>query len=515
MKRAMQILNKKGVALITVVLIFLILVVMLSGVMFWSVSNNSKTAFGSQHTAAYYSAESAINLQLARFEELYAQAKTSTPVWDVGKVKAEFDNLMLEINNNNRVDFSDFMGQTNFSLITVSKVENKLGFEEWSFFEISAEGKVGDVTRILSTEFGFRQIYRPGIIPELGGAIIVKGGINISNSQARIQGNIASNLEDFGDPAGQIVIENQQCGVYPAVERVWQIAIPNPTTPENRVRSGTGQRNPSCSSQISNLSPTTITFEDISLPPYTPIGLEKQIVNGVLDLTGSNLPTGQKRFYISDFPNNNLSIKLDGHSEDELIYLRVNGSYNFNSRVTIEGQGRLLVLMDLKTNINLNSPIFVKGLDGSEVLATDTARFNVVFRKVDDVRYTLRANGFRGSVLTDADVLINFQNNAYYGFMVTRSTGTVSITSNSILGTETSPIWIYTPLAHAHYQAGTNLYGSVIAQSFYMQSGNTKIIHKDLNTLYPFQQWAPLPYNEEAQGSTSDLEFVIEPIIEN
>ena len=46
MKRALRTLNKNGVALITVMLIFLILVVLLGGVMFWSVSNNSQTAFG-------------------------------------------------------------------------------------------------------------------------------------------------------------------------------------------------------------------------------------------------------------------------------------------------------------------------------------------------------------------------------------------------------------------------------------------------------------------------------------
>jgi Tfp pilus assembly protein PilX len=58
--------NNKGMALITVVLIFLILVIMLGGAMFAAVVNQRNALFANDHTKAYYVAESGINTRISQ-----------------------------------------------------------------------------------------------------------------------------------------------------------------------------------------------------------------------------------------------------------------------------------------------------------------------------------------------------------------------------------------------------------------------------------------------------------------
>lgn len=416
--------------------------------------------------------------------------------------------MAAQINNvENQVVFDNHMGSSNISDVTVSAPYSKPGYTDVTFYKITATGTIGDVSRTLSTEFGFSYVFRPGAINVLGGAVVVKAGIDLQNSNATLVGPIASNLINNS----RIRIENSQCGTG----KVTRISIPNPNlTVSGDLRVNDGKNNPSntCRSQLNALE-STINFSDIVLPPYHTDGITRTISNGVLDLTGSGRPFGEKRFTVNAIPNSNLEIRLDGTSE-ELIFLRVTGDYNFTSDITLVGRGRLIILMDLNKNINLSSPIYIRNDNGTTTLTTDTSRLNLVFKKVNNTIYSFVSNGFRGSLLSDGDLTIAWNNYQFYGFLITNTTGTVNIQANSNIGTASTPIWMYFPNAHVHFQSGVTLFGSVMSSSFSMQSAQSRIEYSQISSTYPFQQWTPLPYTQNEQGATADLEYVRTPILE-
>ena len=534
MKRALRTLNKNGVALITVMLIFLILVVLLGGVMFWSVSNNSQTAFGSQHTAAYYSAESAINLQIVRFEDKFAQAKSES--WSLGKLREEIQLLVVEINTSHDiVGFDDYMGKPNFSDIQIIGPESKSGYIDTDFYKIISTGNIGDVSRTLSTEIGFTYVYSPGEINVLGGAVITKGAIAVHQNM-RIKGPIASNLSSTLYSSNPTINTlngsnlNNHCGVnlLPTDTFIDKISVPNLVQNRSKINNGSSGSCYDISSELEN----TIEFEPIKIPDYILYegsnAVPVSVVNGVLDLRNSGMEYGGKKFEISSFPTGNLRIKLDGGDDGENFYLRVHNSFSsLNGTIEIEGKGQLIVLSDIENNISLNAKIHTPDPDNlsSYIFAKNNTRFNLILREVNPSnRYSISATGFNGSLLSNADINITGWNNVeFYGYMVI-NTGfrqstivgkTMNIQANSSLGRPDNPIWIYAPNAHVYFNSGVILHGSVMSESIHVQAANPRILYAQMSAgEYPFQEWTPLPYTENADGAQADLKYIRLPIIE-
>jgi Tfp pilus assembly protein PilX len=61
--------NEKGMALITVLMVFLVLVILLGATMFAAVTNQRNAIFANEHSEAYYVAESGINLRVAQMSD--------------------------------------------------------------------------------------------------------------------------------------------------------------------------------------------------------------------------------------------------------------------------------------------------------------------------------------------------------------------------------------------------------------------------------------------------------------
>jgi len=71
--------NKKGIALLTVILTFLSLFILLSAIVYMSVSNSETTIKESNYSKAYYIAESTLNKRLAEIDTLFHMLEVSNP----------------------------------------------------------------------------------------------------------------------------------------------------------------------------------------------------------------------------------------------------------------------------------------------------------------------------------------------------------------------------------------------------------------------------------------------------
>ena len=87
-------LNNKGVALVTVVLFFLVLVILLGGVMFSSISNQGNAIRSKEHTSAYYVAESGMNITLEKLKYFLTVQNDYSSI-DIG----DYLEMMEDLNN--------------------------------------------------------------------------------------------------------------------------------------------------------------------------------------------------------------------------------------------------------------------------------------------------------------------------------------------------------------------------------------------------------------------------------
>ena len=252
-------------------------------------------------------------------------------------------------------------------------------------------------------------------------------------------------------------------------------------------------------------------------------------------LTLPSLPTGKKGFYIDNLEVNinNGSFLIDlgewATNDDQLIYLRVrnvNGIDFEKGSIVIEGKGRLMLLVDQTSNIDIAANINIDKTN------KDPNKFMLVFRTYNKP-YTLKINNNTqvvSSILTDSTADINWGNMDYYGFLISNAgfvpgenavqtyTGEVNFQAGSKSGVEGyPPIWIYAPYANVHlHSSKTEVYGTVMGNSFSMQTQQGGITYAfDDNIKYPFDDWTPLPQYESGDPVNASVKFVIAPIKEN
>ena len=116
--------NKKGVALLTVVLFFLVMVILLGGLLFATVNNLKNTQTAQKHTSVYYAAESGINLQLAKFMNLFETAKANN--WSISNLENQIIALRNSVNSTDGlVTMKDNLGKPTSTMVTMSGPDRK------------------------------------------------------------------------------------------------------------------------------------------------------------------------------------------------------------------------------------------------------------------------------------------------------------------------------------------------------------------------------------------------------
>lgn len=526
--------DKKGVALLTVVLFFLVMVILLGGLLFATVNNLKNTQTAQKHTSVYYAAESGINLQVAKFLNLFETAKDEN--WTVGSLNASVESLKNQINSDNEVLLKDNLGNPVKTTITISGPFTETDFPNHTFYSIQSVGSVGGVERTLSTNFGYEYIPGVGDVAELAAAIIVNGSINIDSGF--VEGPIASNME----PVGSAVLNIKNFGKNNSAftcdlvgEDYGDIVLPQSYIDLANSSNTDLLMNP-CPS-ITKPQDKKIVFSDIKIGEFTSYDKLVKVTATSSSLTLPSLPSGKVGFWIEDLDinrNGNFVINLGtwAESEETLITLRVkavsltNGIRFSKGNIIINGKGRLQVLVDQTSEIDIATDINV------DDTVKDPNKFMLILRTNNMPRALKISNNTKvvSSILTDSTANIDWKNMIYYGILVSNAgfisgenalqtyEGVVNFQAGSVSGeTGYPPIWIYAPYANVHLQsAGTEVVGMIMGNSFSMstQGGGVKYeLDEDMD--YPFNTWVPLPYLESGDPINSSIEYRITPIKEN
>lgn len=499
--------ERRGVALLTVVLFFLVMVILLGGLLFATVNNLKNTQTAQKHTSVYYAAESGLNLYLSYVQDLADEAILDK--WDLADFESE---LILLSGTHLETSYRDNLGNPVSASISITEPADKIGMDGFRFISLVSEGYISGITREVSTEFIYQvESGSASVNPiKLEGAVITQGKIQQdSGNKNPIEGPIASNNGPFSLQKCPTTLD-EDGNVIKA-----PISYPASLSPDPTI-SG-------CSSPIRDELSQTIIFEPIDLAADFNVsgGFNTPFINdgSVLDLKcESGCSTGKRQFQIPSWPNSpNVEVRLYGLSETDITYLKLTTMPSqMTSLVTFVGAGRLVVFFDLDKNLTIGNGVQNLRPDGT---GRDSSKLSIVMLKKGETKYNLDISSpFYGSVLTDANIGLDWNNKEFFGYLVANTTGIVDLKANSDFGTENQPIYFYLPLADINFQANAKLYGSIMANTYTSQSNKSTVVYTKMVDKYPFSKWAPLPYAEtETSGEAGDtsVSYMIMPIKEN
>lgn len=169
--------NKKGVALLTVVLFFLVMVILLGGLLFATVNNLKNTQTAQKHTSVYYAAESGLNIYISYIQDIASLAVLNK--WDLDDFESELHDLVGTHLENT---FHDNLGNPVSSSIEITEpgdLIGEVGMEGYRFVSIISTGNIDGISREVSTKF----IYRlesgtlTNVSQNLPAALITENGI--------------------------------------------------------------------------------------------------------------------------------------------------------------------------------------------------------------------------------------------------------------------------------------------------------------------------------------------------
>lgn len=453
-------LNNKGVALVTVVLFFLVLVILLGGVMFSSISNQGNAKLSKDHTSAYYVAESGLNITIEKLKAfLVAGAYNNIPVGQYISKMAELKTYIDGLDGNS----------TNMTLGTYTVNTDTSS----SPYILRSTSNVDGTSRTVQTSFE--------ITPKLedkAKAIITKGGISSSNGT--IIGPIASLMQ----PAGSdIMLECNPSGAATVISDIYY-PIPLPS-------GSTVSIDPDC-----KITPTTndidinVVFNTFSLPTYytknstvSVGGVTKNALVKIEPVSGvytfPTLSEGQIGYYLDTLPSSDVEFKLGNGATTSVFQLFIEDVQASNSselgvgNINVTGNGQLKVLMTIDQNDfdKNNSNVFIwdGNINSNQLNNNDAeiAKFQLIIKRgsgFDVGEYPLfsisNSNVFVGSLMMDY-VDIIFGNFDFKGFIATLGEKITFGSTANITG----PMWIYAPNAEIISNSNVVIKGSIIAES--------------------------------------------------
>jgi len=517
--------NKKGVALITVVMFFLVMVILLSGLLFSTVSNLGNTQTAQKHTSVFYAAESGINLQVAKFINLIEEAKAET--WAKTSLDYEISLLVNQINNvDNTVILKDNLGNPVETTISITGPHYDVNFEDYTFYTIQSIGEIENVNRTLTTNFGYRYVIGEGPLLPISGAIIANAGINVG--QGAIVGPIASNFVN----GSTITIGNGNSAFD--CEDVGDLGIPEDRDDITL-----------CPDQTEPLD-HLIHFGPVRTPDYNalyPLNNLQQVSRSGNTLNLTSAPTGGVGFKVTDLNiTSDFSINLGSWaaSDDQVIVLRVQKSAlpngivfgdDSNDDITVIGKGKLMILVEHTDSMAISGNI-------NNVSNPNPNKFMIVLRTKNPTleqsrELNIDSNGGKttviASILSDSIANISWNKVNFFGFLITNAgfnagtnvtqdyDGNVVFTAGSEVGVVGyPPIWIYAPYARINLQAaGSIVYGTLKGNSVDVQANKGGIIYPESNLEYPFSEWTQLPVYDNGDPVNADIEYRVSPIKEN
>lgn len=454
-------LNNKGVALVTVVLFFLVLVILLGGVMFSSISNQGNAMLSKEHSSSYYVAESGLNIAI---EKLKAEiGNGEIPLGEHGSYMDNLENYIL----NTLPSIVGNLKNGSFEIETSGSD---------TVFSIRSIGTVNNVRRIVETSFN---IYVE--TEDLMKAVYVKGDITLANNSS-ITGPIASLMKGVTSK-DKIDLNNKQgCNIT-------EISIPVGTDDLLIYKD--------CPPPFSveEFDPTGIEFEEIDLNDFLPNPLPSEYVNLNYDnsnnkYTFPSLGTGQA-YKIDRLDTTAMTFDLGNMGSDSDVYKlfiqnvsQVGGKFGDIQvpNINVIGKGKLQVFINL-TSSDLKAGT-IRWTGDVSVGETDLSKFQLIINNSTGIipTFEIPSSGvtgsnvdFVGSIIAD-DVNFVFKNAVFKGFLGTNGE-TVNL---SATGEMLGPIWIYAPNALVSLSSNFILNGAIIAEEAeFLSGGSLKYVPYD------------------------------------
>lgn len=506
--------ESQGAALLTVVLIFLVLLIMLSGVMAISIGNQRNSFKVNSHTSAFYAAESALNVNLAKIENYFLQLAVTNQDWD--SIHETMTNFLLTQGGSHSM--SDNMGNSVETQTVISAPYSKLSHPDYLFITITVIGDVGGMQRVVEKEVGY--YYKQGLQgnQQIGKAIIANASITLGNG-SEVTGRLGSNM--IG--SSQIVVGN-------TAGLITKILIPEGVAP-------TRVSPESLRSKIEVTPP--YEFPPINFPTYPALNTLQDVTLDTTNRTITLQPIGGS-IVGSKISSMNLSANttidlgswVDPNTEtnkNNVKILRVTGSFSM-SGITLDvvGEGRLLLMLEYHNPVTLavNTISIGNGStisssthpeDKNKILVnlkttnisgtTNVQRVlqpgnnSVIYANLlaDNVVFLMSNVTLGGHLITNALQTSTLENRTGY-YAIDLGSGTII----NVPGMDDSML-VYAPNSNIKFWSGFHLYGAVVGNEVLL-GGNADISYRDIDGAdFPFD--IDLPYTEI--GGASPAEYSI------
>jgi hypothetical protein len=488
--------NRKGIALLTVLLTFLSLFILLSAIVFMSINNSETTIKESNYSKAYYIAESSLNKRMAEIDTLFHTLAVSNP--DPADLFTLLEEEFLSMPNS--VTFSETSDDDSATLSLIIS-EGSDEYPNYNFYKIVAIGTVNGVSRTLSKEVGFSYSKGgPGYL--IGKAVLTQRGMTIGSQNSTIIGPIASNLLDNTS----IVIKSDQAQIPMAYVPTGKTSfVQNPSRIGNRI---TEVALPFIFPVINYPIIPSTTPITVTIPTY--VNSKATImVTGYTALTDLVVAQGQT-----------LVINLGSRGTAATRKMLKVKNINVSGNIRVIGTGRLLLVFEYgKGTMTLGSKFNVCGEVVGSCTAADPDYTKFLFylktplvTKGDFGNYPKLVFSnlqlFYGSLLAEyVDVEVKSSN--FKGHIVT-SGNTVNFSANAII----KRALFYAPFATITIDSNAVLSGSLVGNYFSVANPQTVITYLEVEKeSFPFSIDFPTTTTAEYVPGATDI--IQGPIQEN
>lgn len=466
----MKQLNRKGIALITVMIAFLTLFILLGMIAMMTLSNQSTSIKTNDYTKAYYIAESGLNIRVQAIkDEFQALADKNIGPDDLFTQLEQKVSAMPSV-----MTFSETTDDDQASLSFEAIDGNEL-YPNHIFYKVTSIGTVNGTSQTIRKELGFKYIAGgPGLV--IGKAILTQRNISIGEQSSVVKGPIASNLLD-----GSTINFNGKTQVDIPMTYVPTGKTSSIITPDKIGNRVTEVSTPYVFPTI--VYPTIPTTTPKTVPAYT--FTSNQATINVFEYSYlENMTVADGQTLIIDLGTRGMA------SSRKMLRVK---NMNVSGNIRVIGTGRLLLVFDYsqgtmtlgpKFNVcgnvigsclteNPDYTKFLFYLKTPTVAQSDTASYpDLIFSNLQL---------FYGSILGEY-VNIEVKSGNFKGHIVTAGKS-INFSANSVI----QQVLFYAPFADIIIDSNAVLSGSLVGNNFIIRNPQTRVTYIEVGKeTFPF-----------------------------
>lgn len=380
MKHINTLRNKKGMALLTVMLIFFVLSILLAGLVSVTNSNLKQSVVTKNHTAAFYASEAGVTKVSTDFEKELNRLK------ELNKSSTDFlagVNSFVNSNSNKTITLENNNGETSKAIITITN--EGVDAQGYSNYKLTSKGYVGNLERTLVKTYRFK--YTQGTTGSgftIDKAVIAKNKLLINGGE--ISG---APITSYNTSVGSI--EFTSGGKVDSIELINSNNYNNLITKPSYA--SLSQYFHGNTVKVNELSKVN-TFPPINLPAFPAKNTLSKLPNYSSSKGFKIVENGNLRTYGSGDFNNTIYI-LPDNTEHAYYVPEFNISNNYGFTIDVGNNDRLLIVDKLM----LNSNLWIKG-EGTLTIYVTSNSSNITNNLNDKISFNFNNNtaGYIGNI---------------------------------------------------------------------------------------------------------------------